>query len=218
MRKYKFYLMFLIFCVPQAKATLIQTDLSAPGDGLLTYDSASGLEWLDLTETYSLFGRDVLANISGGGIWDGFHIATREEVSSLWSNAGIPFFGGPARPLYNSVSNLVSLLGGESSVRGLTSTTSGSLGYSGEKLSIECHFDIFEGGNVCTGAALLNSYFNNNYENTSSSDGGTWLAREAVNPPALVPAPGSFFLYFSALIAVFCKRLTHSKSAAVQTN
>ena len=196
------YLMFLAFVTSTANASLIQTDLYSTGDGLLTYDSESGLEWLDISETYLLFGRQVMSRISDGGIWEGFHHASRDEVNDFWENAGVPFTGGPAPLLYDPVRNLVSLMGSINGLRGLTSTRGGSIfsgGLSGASLSTECHFDIFEGGSVCTGSAKLNSYFINDYLNTASSDGGTWLARTAI----VVPIPASIWFFVSGIISCF---------------
>ena len=68
-------------------AALYERDLFAQGDGLLMYDSSTGLEWLDL------------GYCSGGGISiepcglpDGFELASHTEVGTMLINAGADSF------------------------------------------------------------------------------------------------------------------------------
>jgi len=70
-----------------ANATLVSTDLALPGDGLLTYDSATGLQWLDLTATLGKSVNEVLGGY-GGYIDTGFRYATTAEVEQLYLDAG----------------------------------------------------------------------------------------------------------------------------------
>lgn len=72
-------------------ATLLEMDFSAPGDSLLLSDSATGLEWLDLTATTGLSYDDLIAGLGPVdfvGAHD-FRFATISEVGLLWSHAGI---------------------------------------------------------------------------------------------------------------------------------
>lgn len=47
-------LAILIALVAPGRAALIQADLFAPGDGLLTQDTDTALEWLDVDQTLGL--------------------------------------------------------------------------------------------------------------------------------------------------------------------
>lgn len=67
-----------------ADAALIARDYATPGDGLLTYDTNSGLEWLDFSVSYGHAPGAALATHPG------FHMASRDEVTSLFVGAGIP--------------------------------------------------------------------------------------------------------------------------------
>lgn len=67
-------------------AAIISTDLYALGDNLLTQDSRSGLEWLDLTETNNMTFNEVSSELGTGGMFEGWRYATNEEVVSLWNN------------------------------------------------------------------------------------------------------------------------------------
>jgi hypothetical protein len=56
--------LFFLLTLP-ASAALVEQDLFTAGDGLLTLDDATGLLWLDLTETTGLSMDDILADIGG---------------------------------------------------------------------------------------------------------------------------------------------------------
>lgn len=74
----------------QVFASLIESDyVSGTGDKLLTFDSSSGLQWLDLTATK---GRSVdqIELGFGGYLADGFRYATGSEVLDLFASADAP--------------------------------------------------------------------------------------------------------------------------------
>ncbi len=73
---------------PIAGAALIPIDLIAPGDALLTRDTATGLDWSDLTVTN---GMAYLSVASGAGGWLqlGFQFANVDQVATLFEHAGI---------------------------------------------------------------------------------------------------------------------------------
>ena len=72
-----------------ANAGLVSQDLSAAGDGLITYDSDTGLSWLDLTKTNWVPTADVLSGFGGYTTTLGFRYATGSEVATLFAHAGI---------------------------------------------------------------------------------------------------------------------------------
>jgi hypothetical protein len=79
----------LLLLVPiTSQAALIEADLALPGDKLLTQDTVSGLEWLDLTETLDQSFNDIQADF-GGFITAGFRFATEIEVRALYLSVGI---------------------------------------------------------------------------------------------------------------------------------
>ncbi len=205
MKKTILILLLYTFFLTPARAVLIETDLYSEGDGLLTYDSVTGLEWMDMTETYWLFGHQVIANLSEGGIWEDFFHASISDVSEFYTNAGIPVLGGVTQSNYESVKQLIELMGGIDTIRGLTSSQTG-LGLLGTRLFVECYYSLFDQKDICLGTASLNQYYNNNYYNTASSDGGSWLARVATNPPTIVPLPASFWLFISGIMSLWIAR------------
>jgi hypothetical protein len=75
----------LLFSLP-ASAALIALDLLAPGDGLVTWDTDTNLEWLDLTAT-----RGQSYNTAQAGVYVttyGFRRANTDEATLLFEHAG----------------------------------------------------------------------------------------------------------------------------------
>ncbi|MBX3235045.1 MAG: hypothetical protein KF814_02740 [Nitrospiraceae bacterium] len=73
---------------------LIQVNLvPGSGDQLLTFDSDTNLEWLNLTATADRSYLDILGGSGGYTTTYGFRYATGAEISTLWQHAGITKFG-----------------------------------------------------------------------------------------------------------------------------
>lgn len=77
----------LLSIAPKADAALISIDLFAAGDGLVTRDTATNLEWLDLTATDGESFNDVLAGLGGYTTMFGFAFATPPQVLDLLNNS-----------------------------------------------------------------------------------------------------------------------------------
>ena len=84
---------FAVTCF-NANAAVVSTDWQTPGDNLITLDDVSGLQWLDLTETYGLMFDYVSGQFDVGSEFEGFRYATDAEVQALWSNFGIDLSTG----------------------------------------------------------------------------------------------------------------------------
>jgi len=69
-------------------AVIISSDWQLAGDNLITQDTDSGLEWLDLTVTSNMSYNDVSAQLGAGGDYEGWRYATRVEIASLWDAFG----------------------------------------------------------------------------------------------------------------------------------
>ena len=70
-----------------ADAALIEVDLLSPGDRLVTRDTDSGLDWLDLGLTRSLSFRDV-EDGAGGWVDQGWRHASTDELCGLLAQIG----------------------------------------------------------------------------------------------------------------------------------
>jgi hypothetical protein len=108
---------FLFGVAAEAGAALSSKDLTTTGDGQLTYDSDTGLSWLDLTATVGQSYNQILAGYGGFTTVLGFRYATADEVGRLFSNAGVTQtnwvwgYWNFNNPGYLANSSLVSLLG-----------------------------------------------------------------------------------------------------------
>ena len=101
----------LLCAAGSVSAALISWDWKTPGDNLLTYDSATGLDWLDWTESTNRSYNDVLTQLGPGGEFEGFRHASTDEVHTLFEHAGIPDIPGYTAANYTPVTELQALLG-----------------------------------------------------------------------------------------------------------
>ncbi|HEX7036351.1 MAG TPA: hypothetical protein VF210_11280 [Pseudomonadales bacterium] len=78
----------LTFIFGQGERCLDRAGLAIDGDGLLTLDTETGLEWLDWSYTINLSHADVASNFAPGGEFEGFRYATLSELVTLYTNVG----------------------------------------------------------------------------------------------------------------------------------
>jgi hypothetical protein len=88
----------LALAATPGEATLFNASYSTPGDNLLTKDSATGLEWLNMGLTRGPVQTSVGVSVNqilggyggyGGYIAAGFQFATLAQVAQLFQDAGI---------------------------------------------------------------------------------------------------------------------------------
>jgi hypothetical protein len=81
-----------------SSAAVFERDWKTLGDGLLTYDDVNQRDWLDLSESLlSKFSgatledryQDVITELAPNGMFEGFTVAKRADVSALGLSAGI---------------------------------------------------------------------------------------------------------------------------------
>jgi len=99
-----------------AQASLISKDLLTQDDGLITQDSQTQLEWLDLSATNEVSVVDILNGY--GGYYDkGFRYASESQVLNLYINAGFtnfnpdPFYRTSGVDSFIPAETLISLMG-----------------------------------------------------------------------------------------------------------
>ncbi|MFC1773854.1 VPLPA-CTERM sorting domain-containing protein [Pseudomonadota bacterium] len=78
----------LIFSQAVASAVIDQ-DWQTPGDENLLFDTVTNMRWLDLSVTADISHDTVVTNLGTGGLFEGWRLATQEEVLELWGHAGI---------------------------------------------------------------------------------------------------------------------------------
>lgn len=72
-----------------ASASFVSLDFRAPGDGALTLDTDSGLEWLDVSYTDGVAFQSIEAGWDGLTTADGFAFPTRPKLDELMIHFGI---------------------------------------------------------------------------------------------------------------------------------
>jgi hypothetical protein len=87
----------MLSSAPNAHAVLMTAD-SGLGVDTITADSDTGLEWLDLPLSAGFSFNTIQPELNAGGMFDGFRLAARVEVETLWANAGIPVINGGSSP------------------------------------------------------------------------------------------------------------------------
>jgi hypothetical protein len=188
--------LFACLLSPTANATLISRDWQFAGDNGLTLDTATHLEWLDLTYTSNQSYSDVLSQLALGGTFAGFRYATVGDVTTLFEDAGIPDVGGtsagnyaPVNELLGQVGRLVSLAGGAWS-HAITGTSAGTDLQYYSNLQLTLGRPPFIGtaqpqaGTIATDSAVPES--------------GSWLVRT-------VPEPSTLLLLALGLLLVACR-------------
>ena len=84
-----------ILCMPfSAQATFISLDWKSLGDSLVTLDTVTNLEWLDVTETTERSFTEVKSKFAAGDEFSGFRYASDNEVIQLLKNFGFNNFDG----------------------------------------------------------------------------------------------------------------------------
>lgn len=84
--------------IDRADAALIEiTDpTSLGGANNVTQDTLTGLEWLDLTASSGISYNDITVQFAPGGTYDGWHHATKAEVTTLFTgSAGLTLGNTP---------------------------------------------------------------------------------------------------------------------------
>ena len=87
--------LFMFGMIGSANAALVERDFLVTGDNLLTYDTESGLEWLDLEITRGMSYSEVESELVNGGSLEGFSIANAEQMTELYLNGGFTYPLGP---------------------------------------------------------------------------------------------------------------------------
>ena len=72
-----------------SEAALVEVDWQTAGDGLLTRDTVSGLEWMDINPTYYITANQMLALFAPGQLYEGFRFATTDDLITVLTHAGV---------------------------------------------------------------------------------------------------------------------------------
>lgn len=182
-------------------ASLVSVDLNTAGDGLLTHDTVSGLNWLDLTQTKGFSYNFVSSELGSAGLYDGYRYATNDEVVNLFldnysidlSSGGIISEAGvdpdilSAAELFGNIANIFS------------ADYNGFLGYTDDSPSEGRQTRIgLLTCDVCTGFESTYTAVGTDYSQSSGhSYTGSYLVQVST-----VPVPAAAWLFGSGLIGL----------------
>ena len=200
------FIMAILFSSVVSSASLVANDWHSSGDGLLTYDSVTGLKWLDLSYTFGQTLNGVLGQTASGNPLNGFRMATSAEVLNLYTDAGIHFGDSGYDAAQASAADLLqSFMGG----RGIGGSWEGGTW-------IESAGFAMNSGNVntfviehTTGGPIYSPYSHTWSADRMIGEGyvqnGTYLVMMNVGtvPSSQTPIPAAIWMVGSALAAGF---------------
>ena len=108
-------LLLSLTMIQPANAAFISRDWSNLNDSAITFDTITGIEWLDLSETVGLTFTDVLAQTGVGGEYYGWRYANLSEVETLFTNFGFELASQHLTPVtqeeLDSINQISSFMG-----------------------------------------------------------------------------------------------------------
>lgn len=83
----------ILFAIASStQAALVERDWLSAGDSLITYDTETGLEWLDVPVTSNMTYNDVLSITQTSPEFSGFSFASKQHVETFFNSAGLQTF------------------------------------------------------------------------------------------------------------------------------
>lgn len=184
----------LVFTSFTLSASVVSTDWQAAGDNLITHDTVSGLDWLDLTETNGLSYDFVSRQLVTSGQFDGWRYATNTEVVALWNNFGINLSAGQPTSINGfldpAVAQAAGFLGNIVNEYSPETFPHGVLGVTSDQPNLKIHAWV----GAYTGADITDiTYYHpedwkNFSDDTSRLHTGSYLVK-----PGRIPVPPPFF-------------------------
>ncbi len=208
----------LVASGPAVRGTLIEVGMWRTNDALLTRDTETGLDWLNVSVTAGYSTESVLLYCGPGQQFESFRHSTSDEILTLFTNADIPHLNDTSSTVNTQEQQapVVELIG----MLGVTQITLG-----GDQTWCNGVNSVAPGGSVVLGAQLIEQHPSDAHPllqyrgvamlysgppwgsgglvdyDTGHENVGHWLVRDS--PP--VPEPSGLVL---AMLAVMCVSAT----------
>lgn len=202
MSRVVFIFSILLALSSNSYAGLIQYDWKATGDSSIIFDTQTKLEWLSLNETVGESYNYIESQLGGPGEYNGFRLATLNEVRALIENAGSSWgtcYDCPAE--IAPMENLIELIGSDYSYGwgistwGYIESNPASKFFNGVLLVVDFN------------ANMKYAQTSGGFKNQNSYDNlGGFLVRNAE-----VPEPSTLCLLLFSLIGVATLRASNRK-------
>ncbi|GFO53511.1 hypothetical protein GMSM_05180 [Geomonas sp. Red276] len=224
MRKFMVILALVIvgLMTTHASASLISADDPRFGVGSCTLDTGTGLEWLDLTQTFGKSMDSINADSGVGGTFYGWRYATADELQTFYTNAGLYSSPGLSSNLFYAEWNLMGLIGfapgysnetayyGSRYVWGITGTpVPPQTGLPAGRLIGSA---LYAAADYPVGTGFMRTYVNigANVDDVTFRSTDTWSAEGSFlvrDDPSPVPEPSTLVLLTAGLAAaMWCRR------------
>lgn len=192
-----------------ANATLISKDLSSVGDGLITLDSDTNLEWLDLSQTAGRSYNDISSQLGVGGEFAGWSYVDgfSPSMRSLLTQSGFIWPSG-AEVLHD-------FRPGDPNFANAWNTFTSFLGESNQPGTI---FGMVLLNHPTTPGSDQINYFHMASFGVVRFENAEWTTNQALPQmasflvrPSTVPVPASIWLFASGLFGLVTVRRRASK-------
>ena len=172
--------------------------------GNITRDTATGLDWLDLTETNGRSYNDISSKLGAGQEFDGWRYASVTEVQVLWSNLGMS--NGTNESLLTSDVIYGAFVSSVNIIGNTANTVSdfydyGAMGITGDTAS---DTEVFGAG--------ISHWIGNDFTNNWAEDKSVLRTRQHnifgsyLVAPSAVPVPAAGWLFMTALVGLVGKK------------
>jgi len=185
-----------------ANAAVISLDWQNSNDNLITRDTTSGLDWLDLSLTNGSSFNQTMTQMGTSGQFNGFRYATTNEVENLWANVGIDLTAGASNgstgSMQSGIMSMSTFLGNNVNLFDSVNYPYGALGYATNSLTdltltrmgafyyTPDSGNYFEGtGDVIVGSSDISGF------------SGSYLVRTSP-----VPLPAAVWLFSSGILGL----------------
>ena len=185
----------LLLSPPVTQAALMSGNCNGTPNATVTCDSATGLEWLDLTQTTNQSPNQILAGF--GNFIDTFRYATHAEVDTVFFSAGWDGIDFQSGSFHTSPANVAAGLVLDS-LLGITFTGSGPSRHGGQGFALQSNglwaqpfwqieFDTNPNPNDQIGCSAIatNSFCFDLAGTAAASSHGHFLVRQTPEPSTL---------------------------------